>query len=192
MVKKTRRKWIEIPEYVSIAAILVTTAVMFAAVCWITSGKAGGTASDRKTAALGFMMLRLEAATEASTARVSQQTYFTEALMYYAYAEKASDNENRAILENMGYRSWSMAELQKGVADNAENRAQKYENAYYEALSSAAAISKVADYRSTGALIFNVSSAIASCAVLVKRKELLYVFVPIFAIGTYYLIMSLF
>gem|GEM_PF-1115481 len=190
--KKTRKRWIEIPKYVSIAAILVTMAALFAAVCWISSSKAGGTASDRKTAALGFMMLRLESATEASTARVEQQTYFTQAAMYWAYAEAATDENTRSALENMGNTSYAMSLLKGSVAENAENRAQKYENAYYEALSSAETVGKVADYRSTGALIFNVATAIASCAILVKRKELLYVYIPLFAIGMYHLIMSLF
>jgi hypothetical protein len=191
MVKKTRKRWIEIPEYVSIAAILVTIAVMFAAVCWITSGKAGGTASDRKTAALGFMMLRLEAATEASSYRTQAQMNYTLADICFARAE-ATDNENlKSYLDNLGYGYITMTNFYLVQAENAENRAQTYLNGYNEALAAASAISKVADYRSTGALIFNVSAAIASCAVLVKRRELLYVYLPIFAIGAYHLIMSL-
>jgi len=122
---------------------------------------------------------------------VEQQTYFTQAAMYWAYAEAAADENTRSALENMGNTSYIMSLLKGSVAENAENRAQTYENAYYEALSSAAVVSKVADYRSTGALIFNVSAAIASCAVLAKRRELLYVYVPLFAIGAYHLIMSL-
>jgi len=40
--------------------------------------------------------------------------------------------------------------------------------------------------------ITNVAAVLAECAVLIKRKELLYVFLPIFAIGVYYLTISLF
>lgn len=179
-------------KVISAAAILVTIASLFAAICWITSGKASGEASDRKTAALGFMMLRLESSTEASTARTEQQTYFTQAAMYYAYAQIATDNENKAILENLGNLSYSMSEFKRLVAENSENRAQSYYDAYEKAIDLATTSAKVADYRSTGALIFNISAIVASCGVLLKRKELLYVFLPIFAIGAYYLIISLF
>jgi len=95
-------------KVISVAAILVTMASLFAAICGITSGTAGGEASDRKTAALGFMMLRLESSTEASTAWTEQQTYLTQAAMYYAYAQMATDNENKAILENLGNLSYSI------------------------------------------------------------------------------------
>jgi len=138
------------------------------------------------------MMLRLESATEASTARVEQQTYLTQAAMYWAYAEKATDNENRAILENVGNLNYSMSVFKGQVAENAENRAQTYYGAYEEAIDSASSYGKVADYRSTGALIFNVGAMICGTAGLLKRKELLYIFIPIFAIGAGYLIMSLF
>jgi len=120
MVKKTRKKWIEIPKFVNIAAILVTVAAMLAAVCWITSGKAGGEASDRKTAALGFMMLRLESSTEASTSRVQAQSYLTQARMYFAYADKENNEEMRSYLENLGYQSIAMSNFHSSVADNGE------------------------------------------------------------------------
>ena len=219
MVKKTRKKWVEIPEYVSIAAILVTISAMFAAVCWITSGKAGGTASDYKTRALdyqidalqyqtealGHMIFRLESSTEASTARVQAQTYLTQAGMYYAYADKENNENVKSYLENLGDTSITMSYYYLAVAENAENRAQGYLDAYENAMDSARnaiysaenamdsakPYSQIADYRSTGALIFNVSAAIASCAVLVKRKELLYIYLPIFAIGAYHLVMSI-
>jgi len=178
-------------EVINVAAILVTISSLFAAACWITSGKAGGTASDRKTAALGFMMLRLESSTEASTARIEQQTYLTQAGMYWAWAEKATDNENRAILENIGDSYYWLSVFKGQVAENAENKAQSYYSAYEETIVSAATFGKIADYRSTGALIFNISAIIASCGVLFKRKEILYVYFPFFALGGYYLIMSL-
>jgi len=190
MVKKTRKKWVEIPKFVNIAAILVTVAAMFAAVCWIASGKAGGEASDRKTAAIGFMMLRLESATEASTAQVQAQSYLTQAGMYFAYADKENNEETRSYLENLGYQSVSISNFYLSVAENAENRAGLYYNSYEEALSSSVTWGKVADYRSTGALIFNVSATLASLGVLLKREEVLYVYIPIFAIGLFYFIMS--
>ena len=44
--------------------------------------------------------------------------------------------------------------------------------------------------RPTGALIFNVSATLASLGVLLKMKEILYIYIPIFAIGLFYLVMS--
>jgi len=43
--------------------------------------------------------------------------------MYAAYAEKATDNENKAILENLWYQSWVISEYWLAVAENHENRA---------------------------------------------------------------------
>ncbi len=188
--EKIRKKWVEIPKFVNIAAILVTLAALLAAACWITSGKAGGEASDRKTAALGFMMLRLESATEASTSRVQAQSYLTQAAMYLAYAERESNENIRLYLENLWYTSLALSNSELLEAENAENKANLYYNSYEEALSSAAAWGKVADLRSTGALIFNVSATLASLGILLKRKEVLYVYFPIFAIGLFYLITS--
>ena len=177
-------------EVINVAAILATVAALFAAVCWITSGKAGGTASDQKTEALGFMILRLESSTEASTARVQAQTYLTQAGMYYAYADKENNENVRLYLENLGNTSIAMSNFFIDVAENAENKAQLYYDAYEKSFSAAKTPAAAADYRSTGALIFNVSSAVASCAVLVKRKEFLYLYLPMFAIGAYHFTMS--
>ena len=112
--------------------------------------------------------------------------------MYAAYAEKATDNENKAILENLWYQSWVISEYWLAVAENHENRAAVYGSAYENHLQLAAELDNASGNRSTGALIFNVAAMLAECAVLIKRKELLYVFLPIFAIGAYYLIVSLF
>lgn len=183
---------VEKSNIASIAAILVTVASLFAAVSWISSGKAGSEASDHKTAALGFMMLRLEAETEASTARVEQQTYLTQAAMYYAYADAATDENTKRSLENLGEISYSLSVLKGSAAENAKNRAEEYCDAHEEALDAAKAFSNVADYRSTGALLFNMSAIVASCGVILKRKEILYVFIPIFALGMTYLLLSLF
>jgi hypothetical protein len=190
MAKKTRKKWIEIPRYVNVAAILVTVAAMLAAVCWITSGKAGGEASDRKTAALGFMMLRLEAETETSNYQVQAQMSSTLADICFARAEATDNDVLKSELDNLGYGYINMTYFYLSAAENAENRTNLYYDSYEEALSSAAVWGKVADYRSTGALTFNVSATLASFGVLLKRKEVLYVYFPIFAIGMFYLIIS--
>ncbi len=187
MVKKKSKKM----EITSIAAILITLSSLLAAVCWITSGKAGGEASDRKTAALGYMMLRLESSTESSTAQVQAQSYLTQAGMYFAYADKENNEETRSYLENLGYQSIDMSNFYISNSENAENRANSYYYSYDEALASAAVLGKVADYRSTGALIFNVSTTMASFGILLKRREIFYMYVPIFAIGLFYLMMSL-
>ena len=57
-------------KIVNAAAVLAVVASLLAAVCWITSGKAGGAADDEKMGAISAMILRLESSTEASTARV--------------------------------------------------------------------------------------------------------------------------
>ncbi len=188
MAKKRMRK---LDKVVNIAAILVTIASLFAAVCWISSGKAGSEASDRRTASLGFMMLRLESSTEASTAQVQAQSYLTQAGMYFAYADKENNDETRSYLENLGYQSIDMSNFYLSKAENAENRAQSYYEAYEQTLGSSTAFGRMSDFRSTGALIFNMSAIVASCGVLFKRKEILYVFLPTFAVGLIYLIMSL-
>jgi hypothetical protein len=190
MAKKTRKKWIEIPKFATIAAILVALAALLTTVCMITSGKAGGEASGCKTAALGFMMLRLESATEASTSRVQAQTYLTQAGMYLAYAERENNEDIKLYLENLYYTSLDMSNFQLLKAENAENRASSYYDSYDEALSSAATLGQVADYRSTGGLIFTVSATLASLGILLKMKEILYLYIPIFAIGLFYLIIS--
>ena len=178
-------------DITTIAAVLATIASLFAAMSWITSGKAAGDAGDRRTAALGFMMLRLEAATEASTARVEQQTYLTQAAMYQSYAASAADENIRLILENLAITSLQMSELKGSVAENAENRAGSYLNAFDKAMEEAGFFGRVADYRSTGALIFNISAVLGSLTVILKRKEVLYVYVPVFLIGLFYLLLSL-
>jgi hypothetical protein len=190
MTKKLRTKYGE--NMVKIAAISVTIASLFAAISWITSGRAGGEASNNKTAALGIMILRLESSTEASTARVEQQTYLTQAALYWSYAERATDNENKAILENIANINYLLSVFKGQVAENAENRAESYYGAYEEAMNSAEAYGETADYRSTGALIFNMAAMVGSFGVLLKRKEILYVYLPTFALGAYYLIMSVF
>jgi hypothetical protein len=74
----------------------------------------------------------------------------------------------------------------------AENKAQTYYDSYENSLTRAADLGKSAGNGFTGALVFNAGAMICGTADLLKRKELLYIFIPIFAIGAGYLIMSLF
>jgi len=111
--------------------------------------------------------------------------------MYYAYAEKEDNEDVKHYLENLGDMSLAMSNFYIGVAENEENRAQTYYDDYLEALDTAKAFGGTADYRSTGALIFNMSAIVASCGVIFKRKEILYVYIPIFALGISYLTLSL-
>jgi hypothetical protein len=182
----------EFEKIVNVAAVLAVVASSFAAVSWITSGKAGGDADDAKMTALGAMILRLESSTEASTARVQAQTYLTQAGMYFAYADRENNENVKGYLDNLGYTSLAMSNFYIGVAENAENKAQSYYDTYETNLELAAKSDTASGNRSTGALIFNVAAVLAECTVLIKRKELLYVCLPIFAIGMYYLTISLF
>jgi hypothetical protein len=186
-----KRLLLRLGEVTNIAAILVTIASLFASVCWITSGRAGGASGDLKTAALGFMILRLEAATAASSALVQAQSYLTQASMYYARADAADDEELKSYLNQLGDQSLEMPNFQASLAKEEEAKAQSYYDKYAEALESAARWARVADRRSTGALIFNVSAILASCAVLFKRRGLLYAFIPVFLLGCSYLVSSL-
>jgi len=67
MAEKSRRKYRE--KIVNAAAVLAVVASLLAAVCWISSGKAGGAADDEKMNALSKMLLRLESSTESSNAQ---------------------------------------------------------------------------------------------------------------------------
>jgi hypothetical protein len=189
MAKKSREKSLE--KIVNAAAVLAVVGSLFAATCWITAGKAGGLADDGKTKALSSMILRLESSTEASNERVQAQTYLTQAGMYFAYAEKENNENTKETLENLGYISIAMSNFHSSAAENAENRAQSYYGAFEDNLISAAKFDEIAGNRSTGALVFNVAAMLAEVAVLIKRREILFVCLPVFAIGAYYLMISL-
>ena len=178
-------------DVTSVAAVLVTMATLFASLAWISSGRAGGEAGDLKTAALGFMMLRLEAATQASTALVQAQSYLTQAGMYYAQADSAADEELATYLTGLGDRSIEMSQFQTTVAQEADAKAQSYYDGYDGALKRAGTAGRVADLRSTAALVLNVSATVASMAVLLRRRALLFVFAPVFLVGIGYLTASL-
>lgn len=181
----------ESSKLINIAAVLVVIASMFAAVCWITSGKAGGEASDRKTAALGYMMLRLESETAASNYLTRAQMHTTLAEVALARAEAEENVELKEYFENTWYSNIVMANFYAQQATDAENRTNSYYDNYEGALATAATLGTVSDYRSTGALVFNVSATLASFGVLLKRKEILLVYFPTAGIGLIYLIMSL-
>jgi len=178
-------------DVTSVAAVLAAIATLFASLSWISSGRAGGEAGDLKTAALGLMMLRLEVATEASTALVQAQSYLTQAGMYYAQADSTEDDELRAYLNELGDQSLELSEFQTSVAREADGKAIGYYDEYERALSRAAASGRIADLRSTAALILNVSATVASMMILLRRRALLLMFVPVFFVGIGYLAASL-
>jgi len=84
-----------------------------------------------------------------------------------------------------------MSNYHSSVSVNAENRAENYYINYSVTLDKAKQLGNVADLRSTGALIFTISAIIASMVGLFKRKEIIYVYFPIFIIGVAHLVISL-
>ena len=178
-------------DVTSVAAVLAAVATLFASLSWISSGRAGGDAGDLKTAAFGLMMLRLEVATEASTALVQAQSYLTQAGMYYAQADSAEDDELRGYLNGLGDRSIELSEFHTSAARDAEARAIVYYDQYEGALERAGTAGRIADLRSTAALILNVSATVASMVILLKRRVLLLLFLPVFLVGIGYLVASL-
>lgn len=177
-------------DITNVAAILVTIASLFAAISWISSGGAGSEASSSRMSALGFMMLRLECVTEASSSRVQAQSYLTQAGMYLAYSEKEENLEVKAYLENLWYQSIQLSNFFTEIAENAEGRAVLYSDAYENAMSQTSLFDSISELRSTAALLFNVSAIIASCAVLFRKRFLLYIYLPSFVTGLYYLLSS--
>lgn len=183
-----RADWV---EFTSVAALLVTMATLVAALAWISAGRARGTVEDLRTAALGFMILRLEAATETSTALVQAQTYLTQAGMYYAEAKSIGDEQVEAYLTGLGDQSMELSDFHATRAQEAEQKAGLYFDQYEAVLDRSVDRARDADYRSTAALILNVSAAMASAAVLIRKRGLLYAFAPIFLLGVSYLLVSI-
>jgi hypothetical protein len=178
-------------DVTSMAAVLAAMATLFASLSWISSGRAGGEAGDLKTAALGFMMLRLETSTETSNALVQAQSYLTQAGMYYAQADSAEDEELKGYLNDLGDQSIELSEFQTSIAREAEAKTVGYYDEYEAALGRAASSGRIADLRSTAALILNVSATVASMVILLKKRALLLVFAPVFLVGIGYLAASL-
>jgi hypothetical protein len=181
----TRGTWSRLRrgDVVPVAAVLVTLATLLASLSWILSGSAAGKAGDLKTASLGYMMMRLEAMTEASNALVQAQTYVTQAAMYYAQAEALQDDVVGPTIEGLGDQSIAMSNGQALLAQQATARAEQHYDAYDNALARATQLGRTADRRSTAALIFNVAASLASFAVLLRRRGLLILFAPIFVAG---------
>ena len=117
-------------DVINIAAILVTISSLCASVSWISSSKAGGEANDQKTAALGYMILRLESSTQASTELVQAQTYLTQAGMYFAEADAEIDADLKSYLNDLGNQSIEMSNFHTSVSEEAEIRANNYFNNY--------------------------------------------------------------
>lgn len=180
----------QVGDVTTTAALLVTLSTVFASMSWISAGKAGGQANDRKTAALGIMILRLEALTEASNALVQSQTYLTQAAMFYAQAEAADDPELKRVLEGMGDQSLAISQARTKDAAEWKERSETYYTGYERALDLAQRYGRVSDRRSTAALIFNVSAAVASLTVIFKRWKLLLLYAPVFSVGFSYFISS--
>ena len=84
-----------------------------------------------------------------------------------------------------------MSNFHSSVSENAENRAQNYYTNYSVTLDKATQFGNVAALRSTGALIFTISAIVASTVGIFKRKEIMYVYFPIFIIGVSHLAISL-
>jgi len=177
-------------DVANVAAVLVTVATLFASLSWISAGRAGGQAGDLKTAALGFMIMRLEAETLSSNALVQAQTYLTQAGMYYAEADATDNEEVKGYLTGLGDQSIEMSQFQSSLAEEQRAKAQTYIDSYDDALGRSSGSGRVSDYRSTAALILNVSASVASGAVLFRRRALLLVFVPVFCVGLSYFVAS--
>ena len=179
-------------DIAAVAALFVTMATLLASFSWILSGSASGRAGDLKTAALGFMMLRLEAATEASNALVQAQTYLTQAAMYFAEADAASDDSVRSTIGELGDRSVEVSNFQASLAQEAGTKADDYYDAYAHALTQAKVYGASADRRSTAALLFNVAASIASFAILLRRRYVLVPYAPVFLAGVGFFVASWF
>ncbi len=187
------RRWLErIGDIGTVAALLVTLSTVFASMSWISAGKASGPAADRKTAALGVMILRLEAATEASNALVQAQTYLTQGAMFYAQAEATDDPDLAAFLEGLGDQSIQISQARTADAEEWKQRSENYYEAYEKALLEAGQLGQRADLRSTAALVLNVSAAVASLTVIFKRRGLLLLYIPVFLLGLYHFVRSFF
>lgn len=178
-------------DFIDIAAIFVTISSLFSSVSWISSSNAGGEADDLKTAALGFMILRLESSTQASTELVQAQSYITQAGMYFAEADSEDDKDVQSYLYDLGNQSIQMANFHASVSVEAENRTQNYYENYSASLERATQLGNLAALRTTSALMFTISAIVTSIVGIFKRKEIFYVNIPIFLIAIYYLVMSL-
>ena len=176
----------------NLTIVFISLSSLFATVSWIGSSKASGPAGDYKTAALGIMVLRLESETEASNYRTQAQMSVTLADIAFARSDSTDNVELKAYLDNLGYTYLAMVDFYLLQSENAENRAQAYYEDYSNKLDMAGELGDVADFRSTAALIFTAAAIVGSSGTLIKRKELIYLAIPIFVIAWYFLISSFF
>jgi hypothetical protein len=159
---------------------MVSIASIFATISWISSGRASSEASDYETSSLGFMMVRLESEFE-----------------YYSLCSQVETNlvqARVALIENYPEGEWEYyigrAENLQLEAMNAYQRAQSYAENVDTLLDNASELSGMADSRSTAAITFSISAIVGSCGVLIKRKELFYISIIIFAIAACFLLSS--
>ena len=173
------------------AAVLVSVASIFATISWVMSGMAASKADEKQWAAIGFMVLRLEATNTASNKLLEAHTYTTQAAVYFTQADAENESSELAeYLDNLGYLEMAMANLSLGEAENAQENAQAYYESYSTALDMSKTVSGTADKRSTSALLFALSALIGSSCVLLKRKEILYLGFPVLLVAMFYLISS--
>ena len=137
------------------------------------------------------MILRLESSTQASTELVQAQTYLTQAGMYYAEADSEDDKDLKSYLNDLGNQSIEMSNFHTSVSENAENRTQNYFTNYSVTLDKTTYFGNIAALRSAGALIFTISAIVASVVGIFKRKEIMYVYFPIFIIAVAHFAISL-
>ncbi|MEW6592114.1 MAG: hypothetical protein AB1305_00255 [Candidatus Hadarchaeota archaeon] len=183
-----KSKWTNLVA--DLAIVLVSLASLFATVSWIASSKASGPASDSKTAALGIMILRLESETDASNYLTQAQMSATLASISFARAEATDNLELKSYLDNLGYTQISLANFYTAAAENAKNKANSYYDNYSQRMADAAKLGGVADMRSTAALIFTATAIVGSSGTLLKRREVVYLAVPIFIIAAGFFVWS--
>lgn len=111
--------------------------------------------------------------------------------MYFAEADSEDDADLKSYLNDLGNQSIEMSNFHTSVSEDAEKRANNYFNNYSESLDKATKNGNIDSLRSTGALIFTISAIVASTIGIFKRKEIMYVYIPIFIIAASYLAYSL-
>jgi len=173
-----------------LAIVFVSLSSLFATVSLIYSGRASGPASDYKTEALGISILWLGSSTDASTATLRAETYLTQAALYLEYAQKENDNIVKSYLYDIVDTLENKSTFYISVAENAENKAQAYSENFSNRLDMAKNLGNMADYRSNAALMFTVAAIVGSSGTLLKRKEVIYLAIPVFIIAWYFFISS--
>jgi len=190
MVKAKGARWTGVVTNLTI--VFISLSSLFATVSWIGSSKASGPAGDYRTEALSITIFWLGSSTEASTALLRAETYWTQAMVYYEYAGKENDENIKRYLENIVDTLLEKSNFYISVAENADNKAQAYSENFSDRLDTAKNLGNVADHRSTAALIFTAAAIVGSSGTLLKRREVIFLAIPIFVIAWYFLISSFF